>query len=54
MHGGLGCGTGCEGGFHRRFWTKAERLAMLEDYQKAIQAELEALEEKIAALKKAE
>ncbi len=37
--------------FHRRFATRAERLAEMEEYLRQLQAEIKAVEEKIAELK---
>ena len=54
MHSERCCRMGSEFGFHRRFWTKAEKLVMLEDYHKALRAELEAIEERLVTLKKTE
>lgn len=49
-HGG-GCGCGQHRGFRRRFWTKEERIAWLESYLENLQAEAQAVEEKIAKMK---
>ncbi len=59
-----GCGHGhqrhdhprtcCGGGqFHRRFQTRAEQIAVLEAYLHDVQAEVQAVEERIAELKAA-
>lgn len=65
-HQGPGCGCGCHGGhrhggscgcgggqthFGRRFWTKEEKVAWLEQYLADLQAEAQAVEEHIAAMK---
>lgn len=39
--------------FGRRFFTREERIAWLEEYLKALQAEAKAVEERIAELKAA-
>ncbi|MFA5032636.1 MAG: hypothetical protein WC614_06430 [bacterium] len=50
--GGCGCGCGGGGGApQRRFMTRREKIAMLEDYKKELEAELEGLKEKIAKIK---
>jgi len=49
-HGGW-CGCGCGGGFKRRFFTREEKNAMLENYLKDLKAEMEAVEAKIKRLK---
>ena len=51
------CDCGCEccggdGGFERRFLTKAEQLAELEGYLAELKLEVQAVEERIADLKK--
>lgn len=38
-------------GFHRRFSTREERIARLEEYLKELQAELQAVQEYLAELK---
>ena len=66
-HGGHECGCGdrhghsccCGGGepgrhFRRRFHTREERLAALEEYLKDLQAEVKAVEEQMAELKAAQ
>jgi hypothetical protein len=49
-HGGSCC---CGGPFRfgSRFWTKAEKVAWLEQYLEGLQEETKAVEEHIAALK---
>ena len=37
--------------FHRRFSTREERIAQLEEYLKALQAEAKAVEERLAEMK---
>ncbi|HHW29616.1 MAG TPA: DUF5320 domain-containing protein [Syntrophomonadaceae bacterium] len=49
-HGGW-CGCGCGGGFKRRFFTREEKIAKLENYLKDLKAEMEAVEAKIKRLK---
>lgn len=46
-----GCGCGCGGGFKRRFFSRQEKIAKLEDYLKDLKAETEAVEAKIRCLK---
>jgi len=55
-HGhGICCGEGEQGRhFRRRFHTREERLAGLEEYLKDLQAEVKAVEEQIAELKVAQ
>ena len=56
--GSSGCGCGCrckcsgEGGFKRRYQTKAEQIAELGPYLKGLKAEVKAVEEKLAELKR--
>lgn len=51
-HRGGECGCGRRGpGFLRHFFTREERVAWLEEYLKALQAEAKGVEERIAALK---
>ena len=51
-HGGsCDCGCGCGGGFGRRFLTKEEKIAGLEEYLESLQKEAQAVEERIAELK---
>ena len=56
--GSSGCGCGCRckcsgaGGFKRRYQTKAEQIAELEQYMKELKAEVKAVEEKLAELKR--
>jgi len=60
-HGGEGggCSCGCgggreckEGGFERRFQTKAEQITELEEYLGKLKAEVQAVEERLADLRK--
>ena len=51
------CDCGCEccggnGGFERQFLTKAEQAAELEDYLADLKLEVQAVEERLADLKK--
>ena len=48
------CGCGGSGHFERRFMTTAEKVAHLEDYQKNLQTELQAVEEHLSKLKEEE
>lgn len=50
-HHGGSCGCGCGKGFGRRFLTKEEKIAGLEEYLESLQKEAQAVEERIAALK---
>lgn len=57
-HHHCGCGRGhhggscgCGGGFERRFLTKEEKIAGLQEYLESLQKEAQAVEERIAALK---
>lgn len=53
-HHGCDCGCGCGGGhshFERRFLTKEEKAVQLEQYLESLQAEAQAVEERIVALK---
>ena len=54
--GSCGCGCRCkcsgEGGFKRRYQTRAEQIAELEPYLKEVKAEVRAVEEKLADLKR--
>jgi len=43
----------CGCGFHRRFLTREERIARLEEYLKELQAEVQAVQEVLAELKAA-
>ena len=52
-HGHHHGGSVHEHGFHRRFATRAERLARMEEYLQDLQAEIKAVEEQIAELKAA-
>ncbi len=49
-HGGCGCGCGCSTG-GPAFWTKAEKIARLEQVLVDLQEETKAVEARIAALK---
>lgn len=53
---GCGCSCGCDccGGhhFHRRFQTKAEQVEELESYLADLRLEVQAVEERLADLKK--
>jgi hypothetical protein len=50
-HGGsCGCGCGCGGGFGRRFLTKEEKIAGLQEYLESLQKEAQAVKERIAEL----
>jgi hypothetical protein len=50
---GCGCGCNCGGGhFQRRFQTKAEQVEALEAYLADLLLEVQAVEEKLADLKK--
>ncbi len=55
-HGGHDCHCGCDccGGhhFHRRYQTKAEQIAELEAYLAELKLEVQAVEERLADLKK--
>lgn len=48
------CGCDCCGGhhFHRRYQTKAEQIAELEAYLAELKLEVQAVEERLADLKK--
>jgi hypothetical protein len=48
--GGCGCGCGCSTS-GPVFWTKAEKIARLEEVLADLQAEAKAVEARIAALK---
>lgn len=52
-HGGGGCCCcgGGGGGFPRRFYTRQERIAYLEEYYEGLKAELAALERELARIK---
>ena len=54
--GNCGCGCRCncsgESGFKRRYQTKAEQIAELEPYLKDLKAEVRAVEQKLADLKR--
>jgi len=52
-HGGCGCG--CESDhshFVRQYYTKAEKIAMLEEYLSELKAEAAGVEEELAELRK--
>ncbi len=49
-HGGCGCGCGCSTS-GPAFWTKAEKIARLEQVLADLQEEAKAVEARIAALK---
>lgn len=52
-HSDGGCECGCHGGhFERRYQTKAEKIADLEDYLAELKLEVQAVEEHLADLKK--
>ncbi|MFH0768291.1 MAG: hypothetical protein V1932_01830 [Chloroflexota bacterium] len=56
-HGHHGCSCGCHQhhggmGFHRRFVSREEIAARLEEYLKQLQAEAKGVEERISELKK--
>ena len=63
-HHGCGCGESCDcgggdcqcgcgnGGFRRRYQTKAEQIAELEEYLNELKAEVQAVEERLADLRK--
>jgi len=56
MHGsryyhGCSCGCGCFGHGHRRFFSKEEIIARLEDYLKELHAEATGVQERIAELR---
>lgn len=54
--GSCGCSCGCdccgEGHFHRRFQTKAEQIEALEAYLAELRLEVQAVEERLADLRK--
>jgi hypothetical protein len=53
---GDGCGCGCccsgEGGFRRRYQTRAEQIAELSEYLKELKAEVQAVQERLDDLKR--
>ena len=63
-HHDCGCGESCDceggncqcgcgnGGFQRRYQTKAEQTSELEEYLKELKAEVQAVEERLADLRK--
>ena len=55
--GGGECGGGCQcgcgnGGFRRRYQTKGEQISELEGYLAELKAEVQAVEERLADLRK--
>ncbi len=51
--GGGDCQCGCgNGGFRRRYQTKAEQIGELEEYLNELKAEVQAVEEQLADLRK--
>ena len=55
--GGGECGGGCQcgcgdGGFQRRYQTKGEQISELEGYLAELKAEVQAVEERLADLRK--
>ena len=50
-HHGGSCGCGCGRGFGRRYLTKEEKIAGLEEYLESLQKEAQAVKERIAELK---
>jgi hypothetical protein len=55
-NGDCSCDCGCEccggGRFHRRYQTKAEQIAELEAYLAELKTEVQAVEERLADLRK--
>ena len=55
-NGNCNCDCGCEccggGHFHRRYQTKAEQIAELETYMAELKSEVQAVEERLADLRK--
>ncbi|MCJ7585522.1 MAG: hypothetical protein MUO30_12240 [Anaerolineales bacterium] len=53
-NGDCDCGCECCGGgrFHRRYQTKAEQIAELETYMAELKSEVQAVEERLADLRK--
>jgi hypothetical protein len=49
--GSCSCGCDCSEGFGRRFLTKEEKIAGLQEYLESLQKEAQAVEGHIAALK---
>jgi hypothetical protein len=49
-HHGSSCGCGYGGGFGRRFLTKEEKIAELQEYLESLQKEAQAVQEHIAKL----
>ena len=52
MHRGMGMGAGMSMGFGRRFISREEIIARLEEYLKQLQSEAKGVEEHISELKK--
>lgn len=50
--GGCCCDCCCGGGFRRRYQTKAEQTAELEAYLRDLEAEVQAVEERLKDLKR--
>lgn len=50
-HHGRSCDCGGPGHFGRRFWTKEEKIARLEQYLEDLRQEAKAVEEHIAGLR---
>ena len=50
-HHGDHCTCGCHSGVGACFWTNQEKVAWLEEHLKGLQAEVKAVEGRIAALK---
>ena len=48
-----GAGCGCGGHWHRRFFTREERIARLKEYLESLRTEAQAVEEMIAELQAA-
>jgi hypothetical protein len=51
-HHGGGCECGEEEGFERQFYTREEKIEMLEEYLKDLKAEQKGVEEALEELKK--
>ncbi len=47
----VSCGCGCGGDFKRRFFSRQDKIAKLEEYLRDLRAETEAVEAKISCLK---
>ena len=58
QHGGHDCcapvSCGCGDHFHRRFATREERIARLDEYLQELRTEVGAVEERLAELKTAQ